>query len=264
MRSITVTMWVTLDGVVQGLARPDEDTRGGFTQGGWGPRYGDEVLSREMANAMSKPGDMLLGRRTWQDFSTVWGRATDGNPFTTRMNATTKYVVSRSLEDADAWQNSILLRGDAVDTIADLKAQPGGDLGIIGSASLVRSLPAAAGQRHAAVRGPGPAGRVRAHRQRCDHQGRDHRPVRPPVRGIARAVARHGSRNVGLAKALWLAGCLKHGQPQVAVRVDLVPARRRQLDGDVHEAPVPAAHHHRGPAGHPGVDRRLGQAQAVH
>jgi len=144
MRSITVTMWVTLDGVVQGLARPDEDTRGGFTQGGWGPRYGDEVLSREMANAMSKPGDMLLGRRTWQDFSTVWGRASDGNPFTTRMNATTKYVVSRSLEDAEAWQNSILLRGDAVDTVADLKAQPGGDLGIIGSASLVRSLHAAA------------------------------------------------------------------------------------------------------------------------
>src|SRR5215469_13800076 len=144
MRSITVTMWVTLDGVIQGLARPDEDTRGGFTQGGWGPRYGDEVLSREMANAMSKPGDMLLGRRTWQDFSTVWGRASDGNPFTTRMNATTKYVVSRSLEDADAWQNSHLLRGDAVEKVAELKAQPGGDLGIIGSASLVRSLHAAA------------------------------------------------------------------------------------------------------------------------
>jgi dihydrofolate reductase len=144
MRSITVTMWVTLDGVVQGLARADEDTRDGFTQGGWGPRYGDEVLSREMAEAMSKPGDMLLGRRTWQDFIAVWGRATDGNPFTTRMNATTKYVVSRSLEDADAWQNSILLRGDAVDTVAELKAQPGGDLGIIGSASLVRSLHAAA------------------------------------------------------------------------------------------------------------------------
>ena len=37
MRSISVTMWVSLDGVVQGLGRPDEDTRGGFTQGGWGP-----------------------------------------------------------------------------------------------------------------------------------------------------------------------------------------------------------------------------------
>jgi dihydrofolate reductase len=56
------------------------------------------------------------------------------------MNATTKYVVSRTLEDAGAWQNSVLLRGDAAGTVAGLKAQPGGDLGIIGSVSLVRSL----------------------------------------------------------------------------------------------------------------------------
>jgi dihydrofolate reductase len=61
-------MWVTLDGVVQGLGRPDEDTRGGFTHGGWGPRYNDEVMGREMAAAMARPGDMLFGRRTWQDF----------------------------------------------------------------------------------------------------------------------------------------------------------------------------------------------------
>lgn len=59
------------------------------------------------------------------------------------MNATTKYVVSTTLEDADAWENSILLRGDAVDTVAELKDQPGEDLGIIGSVSLVRSLHAA-------------------------------------------------------------------------------------------------------------------------
>ena len=144
MRSITVTMWVTLDGVVQGLGRPDEDTRGGFTHGGWGQRYNDEVMGREMAKAMAKPGDMLFGRRTWQDFITAWGRRTDGNPVTTRMNATTKYVVSRTLEDADAWQNSIPLRGDAAGTVAELKARPGGDLGIVGSASLVRSLHAAA------------------------------------------------------------------------------------------------------------------------
>jgi dihydrofolate reductase len=143
MRSISVTMWVSLDGVVQGLGRPDEDTRGGFTQGGWGRRYDDEVLGGEMAKAMAKPGDMLFGRRTWQDFLTVWGRQTDGNPFTTKMNEATKYVVSRTLEDADAWPNSILLRGDAVDTVAGLKAQAGRDLGIVGSASLVRSLHAA-------------------------------------------------------------------------------------------------------------------------
>jgi dihydrofolate reductase len=140
MRSITVTMWVTLDGVVQGLGRPDEDTRGGFTHGGWGQRYNDEVMGTEMGKAMAKPGDMLFGRRTWQDFITAWARLTDGNPVTTKMNAATKYVVSRTLEDTDAWQNSILLRGDAAGTVAELKAQPGNDLSIVGSASLVRSL----------------------------------------------------------------------------------------------------------------------------
>lgn len=77
MRSIMVTMWITLDGVVQGLGRPDEDTRGGFTHGGWGQRYNDEVMGREMAKAMTRPGEMLFGRRTWQDFITAWGRRPD-------------------------------------------------------------------------------------------------------------------------------------------------------------------------------------------
>jgi dihydrofolate reductase len=140
MRSISATMWVSLDGVVQGLGRPDEDTRGGFSHGGWGRRYDDEVLGQEMAKAMAQPGDMLLGRRTWQDFIAAWGSQTDGNPFTTRMNETTKYVVSRTLQDAEAWQNSVLLRGDAAGAVAELKARPGRDLGIVGSASLVRSL----------------------------------------------------------------------------------------------------------------------------
>jgi dihydrofolate reductase len=59
------------------------------------------------------------------------------------MNAATKYVVSRTLEDAGAWQNSILLRGEAAQTVAELKSQPGNDLAIIGSASLIRTLHAA-------------------------------------------------------------------------------------------------------------------------
>ncbi|MFF7887583.1 dihydrofolate reductase family protein [Streptomyces sp. NPDC020794] len=143
MRSITATMSVTLDGVVQGLGRPDEDTRGGFAHGGWGGQYNDEVMGQEMGKSMTKPTDMLFGHRTWNDFISAWAGATDGNPFTTHMNAATKYVVSRALKDADAWQNSILLSGEAVETVADLKASPGNDLSIIGSASLIRSLHAA-------------------------------------------------------------------------------------------------------------------------
>jgi len=143
MRSITVTMSVTLDGVVQGLGRADEDTRGGFVHGGWGRGYDDEVARREMGVGSRKPGDMLFGRRTWQDFITAWSRRTDGNPFTTHMNAAAKYVVSRELQDVDSWQNSVLLRGDAVDTVAELKARSDRELSIIGSASLVRALHAA-------------------------------------------------------------------------------------------------------------------------
>jgi dihydrofolate reductase len=143
MRSISATLSITLDGVVQGLGRADEDTRGGFTHGGWGGKYNDEVMGREMGKGMAKPTDMLFGHRTWTDFTAAWSHATDGNPFTAHMNAATKYVVSRTLRDADAWQNSILLSGDAAETVAKLTAEPGNDLTIIGSASLVRGLHAA-------------------------------------------------------------------------------------------------------------------------
>ena len=142
-RRVSVFMSVSLDGVVQGLGRPDEDTRGGFTHGGWGQGYTDEVMARESGKGMAKPGDMLFGHRTWNDFISAWGTRTDDNPFTAHLNAATKYVVSRTLDDADAWQNSVLLRGEATQTVAELKAQPGRDLSIVGSAALVRDLHAA-------------------------------------------------------------------------------------------------------------------------
>ncbi len=143
MRTISVTMSMTLDGVVQGLGRPDEDTRGGFQRGGWGPRYTDEVMMREMGKGMSAPGDMLFGRRTWQDFIGAWAHAADGNPFTAHLNGARKYVASTTLEDAGAWQNSVLLAGDAAQSVGELKASDGPNLAVVGSASLVRSLQAA-------------------------------------------------------------------------------------------------------------------------
>jgi dihydrofolate reductase len=100
MRSIAVTMSMSLDGIVQAPGRQDEDTRGGFAHGGWAQRYNDEVMGREMAKGMAEPGDMLFGRRTWEDFLSVWAHSTDGNPFTTHMNAATKYVASRTIQKA--------------------------------------------------------------------------------------------------------------------------------------------------------------------
>jgi len=143
MRTLSVTMSMTLDGVVQGLGRPDEDTRGGFRHGGWGPRYTDDVMMAEMGKGMSASGDMLFGRRTWQDFFGAWAHTEDGNPFTAHLNGTRKYVASTTLADANAWQNSVLLSGDAANSVADLKGGDGPDLAVIGSASLVRSLQAA-------------------------------------------------------------------------------------------------------------------------
>lgn len=143
MRTISVTMSTSLDGVVQALGRADEDTRGGFRHGGWGNGYHDDVMAAEMAEGMSHSGSMLFGRRTWQDFITAWSGRNDGNPFTEHMNRVTKYVASTTLDSAGDWQNSVLLPGRAEDTVAELKAAPGDDLAIIGSASLVRGLHAA-------------------------------------------------------------------------------------------------------------------------
>ncbi|MHA3704751.1 dihydrofolate reductase family protein [Jatrophihabitans sp. YIM 134969] len=139
MRRISVTMNISLDGVVQGLGRPDEDTRDGFAQGGWGLRHQDDDLAREMGAGMAEPGDLLLGRRTWTDFAGFWPHQPD-NPVTRHLNATTKYVPSRTLSDVDSWSNSVLLAGDAVETVRALKADGDRAVHIVGSAALVRSL----------------------------------------------------------------------------------------------------------------------------
>jgi dihydrofolate reductase len=136
---VVVFMSVTLDGVIQAPARPDEDVRGGFEHGGWAVPYADEVMGKLAGDGMAKPGSLLLGRRTFEDFFTVWPNRTD-NPYTEVLNNRTKYVASRSLEEPLPWRNSTLLKGDAADAVARLKKQPGGDLMVIGSGELVRSL----------------------------------------------------------------------------------------------------------------------------
>ena len=136
---VVVFMSVTLDGVIQAPARPDEDVRGGFEHGGWAVPYADEVMGKMAGDGIAKPGGLLLGRRTYEDFFKVWPNRTD-NPYTDVLNNRTKYVASRSLEEPLPWKNSTLLKGDAAEAVARLKKQPGGDLMVIGSGELVRSL----------------------------------------------------------------------------------------------------------------------------
>jgi dihydrofolate reductase len=130
---------VTLDGVMQAPARPDEDERDGFAHGGWAVGYGDEVMREEMGRRMAREGALLLGRRTYEDFHAVWPHRT-GNPYTEVLNRTRKYVASRTLSEPLPWENSTLLAGDATETVADLKASFEGDVTILGSGELLRSL----------------------------------------------------------------------------------------------------------------------------
>ena len=142
MRKISATLSISMDGVIQAPGRSDEDTRDGFDRGGWAVPYNDEVMAQRMGEAMSSSGAMLFGRRTYQDFHEYWPQQTD-NPFTPYLNQATKYVVSSTLFEPLPWENSILLPGDPAVSVAQIKSQPGPDLGIVGSAQLVRSLFAA-------------------------------------------------------------------------------------------------------------------------
>ena len=140
MSTIEVVNHVTLDGVMQAPAHPDEDRRGGFEHGGWAPPYSDEVQGQYMGARMSSGGGkLLLGRWTYGKFEDAWQKQPADNPIRQVLEASTKYVVSRSPQEL-RWQNSVLLEGDAVETVADLKAREDGKLVILGSGALVQAL----------------------------------------------------------------------------------------------------------------------------
>jgi dihydrofolate reductase len=139
MATITVVNNVSLDGVMQGPARPDEDTRGGFAHGGWGAANTDSVMAAEMGKRMGKPGALLLGRRTYEEFYKVWPGRTD-NPYSKVLDEAQKYVASTTLNEPLPWVNSTLLSGDAADAVAELKAERADSLTILGSGVLIESL----------------------------------------------------------------------------------------------------------------------------
>jgi dihydrofolate reductase len=131
---------LTLDGVMQSPGRPDEDPRDGFTHGGWGRALGEEAAAGAGGGGMTGVGAILLGRRTYEDFYAYWPNQPEPNPFTAVLNNTRKYVASTTLKEPLAWANSTLLRGDAAEAVAGLKAQLGPDLLVLGSGVLVQSL----------------------------------------------------------------------------------------------------------------------------
>ncbi|MER6203176.1 dihydrofolate reductase family protein [Streptomyces sp. NPDC001586] len=139
---IVITEFMSLDGVVQAPGGQGEDDDGGFAHGGWShPFFDAEVVGGAFAEAMAKAEALLFGRRTWQTMAAAWpDRA--GDPFADQMNAIPKYVVSASLgEDELTWNNTTRIAGDqAVARIRELRAADGGDLVVMGSPTLVRTL----------------------------------------------------------------------------------------------------------------------------
>ena len=141
MGKVIVNVSMTLDGVLQAPGRPDEDRRGGFEHGGWAVPYADQVMAKAAGEGMARGGALLFGRRTYEDFFSVWpGRGGDGNPFTDVLNRRQKYVASTTLSEPLPWANSTLLKGDAAEAVARLKEETDEDLVVLGSGQLVRSL----------------------------------------------------------------------------------------------------------------------------
>jgi len=140
--STTITAFesVTLDGVLQGPGRPDEDTRDGFTEGGWGNGFTDDVLMQFLGAGMQSPGALLFGHRTYTDLMNHWTSVGTPNPFTERLVKARKYVVSRSADVELKYPNSTLLAGDATETVERLRREGTLPIQILGSGELVRTL----------------------------------------------------------------------------------------------------------------------------
>lgn len=146
MSRLVVVENVSLDGVMQSPGRPDEDTRGGFTRGGWAARAlsRDPEAARASLEGQGRTRALLFGRRTYLDLVGHWLSTPEPNPFAEILAQTPKYVASRTLTAPLPHPASELLGGDPVASVARLKAEDvEGDLVVLGSGELVRALAAA-------------------------------------------------------------------------------------------------------------------------
>lgn len=139
---IILSDFMSLDGVVQAPGGRKEDTDGGFEHGGWSMRYFDvDSMGQAIDEVMGRTEALLFGRRTWQVMASAWPKRA-GDPFADRMNEIPKYVASRTLGEQDlSWTNTTLLPAeDALGAIRELRSQEGGDVQVMGSASLASQL----------------------------------------------------------------------------------------------------------------------------
>lgn len=126
MRKITAGLFIALDGVIE-------------APGTWHFPYFNDEMGAVVGAQMAAADTMLLGRVTYQEFAAYWPNADSNDPFMSQMNDTPKLVVSTTLDKVE-WQNSTLIHGNVVEELTRLKQQPGKNMAITGSATLVRSL----------------------------------------------------------------------------------------------------------------------------
>jgi len=141
MRKVVVNEWMTLDGVVQGPGYADEDTDGGFTNGGWHLQYFDDMSRNWVVEGYASAGGFLLGRQTYENLASYWPNASDEEQVIAKpLNSLPKYVATTTLHEPLEWENSTVLKGDVAEAVAALKKEDGGDLHVIGSPAFVQTL----------------------------------------------------------------------------------------------------------------------------
>jgi dihydrofolate reductase len=142
MRKLVVNEWITLDGVVQAPISASEDPEGGFAHAGWHlPYAGDPAAQKWTLDAITRAGAYLFGRRTYENFAAFWPHAPESERAVSEpLNTRPKHVVSTTLSEPLAWQHAALLTGDVAREVEALKAQPGGDLLLMGSPRLAQLL----------------------------------------------------------------------------------------------------------------------------
>lgn len=141
MRKLAVVEFVTLDGVMQGLGGPDEDREGGFDHGGWSAPYADEVLARQAGQGIGETSAYLFGRKTYEHMAAHWPHEPADNPIAASLNATPKYVATRTLRQQDLeWANSHVINDDLVEAVHELKAEGDGFITVLGSGVMAQTL----------------------------------------------------------------------------------------------------------------------------
>lgn len=139
---LSVNVFVSLDGVMQGPGAPDEDRSGGFDRGGWLVPHASAHTNEVVESWFRAAGAFLFGRTSFELLGGYWPKVTEpDNLIATKLNTLPKYVVSSTLSDEEAdWSPTTVLRGELVDEVRRLKELPGKELQVHGSWKLVQTL----------------------------------------------------------------------------------------------------------------------------